>query len=573
MRFLRIALTSTALMLALMGRCAGAANCLKQFKEQPQVFERCKHQNCFIFLSEPPYIMLDKRMKYHEDSTLFPCSRPRDSTFEHLHGSAFEIMAASYKAVDALCVWGGPDCQFNEMVEFIDEQARESPSYKFGATGLLKENKRRLTENVIQSTSLMREELAIFGKHQKNRKPFPVTVLVRPFRRTTWLAFVLFIAAVGVSAVFTARVFGPRAFTVSDFVQYTFHFFMDPQLAVTTAQPHLSLQDSADKTPSECDNEERRRTSERFLTYKAARHLMRVALSAMIVIFLLFYEVAVVNFLFIEQSAPKVRSVKDLTEEDLMQYSVEKKAATEVVWHRTVFKPGKYNPKKPPWKRCKDLNQCFDWALDPEDPVKFVVGFKSAGVYQVTSRHVCQHLTNYETQGEGKLYSFGAGWLYNSHMEKSFTRALDKEILDMHEMGMLPRIIEASAGLPDAEECRSKIADIDVGVIGASVVLLVVPPLLLIFAIVVLYIVKIRWFTAEAARQRERQEQRRQQQMRRLKRMIDLEGFHIITKPPKAHSSGNSASSSLRLNRAHSSSNSTSAGTLRLNGVTHLQSI
>lgn len=524
MRFQRIALPFTAL--ALVFRFGRAGNCLKRLKDFPIEFEECKRINCFMFLNEPPYITLDKRMKNHNDSKLFPCTRPLMSGFSQLQGNAFDVMSSSYEFTNALCVWGGPDCQFNDMVNYIDQA---SSDYKLGATGLLLENKQRLRENVKPSISLLSEVMVIFGEQQESRMGFPVYKLLHPFRRDTWLAFTSFLTAFVMLSMLAARVLGPRSNTVSDVIQNTFQFYVCPTFTSVTIESSPIIADGASMM-------RRQRLGERLATCRAVRHLMRVSLSVTFVIFLMFYEVAVVNFLFIQQSAPRLKNVKDLTKEELAQFCVERDAATEDVWNKTVFSPGKYNIDERPWKRCKDDTECFSWALNDKNPVKYVVGFKSSGVYQITSRNACEKMAIYEIEDEGKiLYSFGAGWLYGSLMKTNFTQALDRDILKMHETDRLPRIIEDNAGIPNFSECRSKITDIDVGVIGASVVLLVVPPFLLISALLFWYSVKIRKLVAEAERRRLRLERKRRYRERQYRRALELECIGFVKKPPTVY--------------------------------------
>lgn len=88
--------------------------------------------------------------------------------------------------------------------------------------------------------------------------------------------------------------------------------------------------------------------------------------------FLLFYEMAVARFLFVEQSRPSLKDVSDLTREQLREYSVEENAATEDTWNRTVFGNGEQYANDSeaayPWHRCSTNSECFDWVLNKEDP-------------------------------------------------------------------------------------------------------------------------------------------------------------------------------------------------------------
>lgn len=448
--------------------------CLSRLSTNEAEFGRCREQPCFIFISEPPYVRLDKSMVNASQSELFPCGEPR-SRYRYLRGSAFDVMQRTDVGNRSLCVWGGPNCQFNQLVDFVDVAATKYPGYQFGVTGLLLENSQRLRANITQSISLLQEELAFFGPARGIRDPFPFYQLVRPFRVQAWLLWIGACATVCLSFWVTACVFGPAPMTPCAL----FTFLMDSKAGVAAGVGNIGNPEARERL-----------IAESLSRFHVARLMLRISVSAMCVIFLLFYEIAVVNFLFIENNKAFVRNIRGLSLKSLRQFSVEENAATEDVWNAATHTPEKYDfadPASFPWKRCKNLTQCFDWAIDPENPVKFVVGFESGGLFQVLRRQKCEELTKYGTQA--RLYSFGAGWLYGRHIPMEFRRRVDQQLADLHEGEELPEIIEDDAGIVDSSSCIAQISDIDVGVIGASVVTLVVPFLVLMIIMVVFY-----WF-------------------------------------------------------------------------------
>eukprot|EP00171_Calliarthron_tuberculosum_P011416 IDg11416t1 len=379
----RFALVGFTLACVLRAAAKGLAQyeCLEHFsKNQSKDFAGCVTKPCFIFVSEEPFIRLDSATRTPNHRKPFPCNKAHWQT-PLLGGSVFNVMALTSAGDGALCVWGGPKCRFNKMVKFIDKAATEAPEYQFGAIGLLSEIKERLTANVAQSVSLAQEELAIFGPDPDIRDSFPFQRLVRPFRLLTWAAFAFFFAAIVIGGWCTACAFGSCSLSL----RRAFHFFMDPREAVVGSAPLLTMQESLDHSPSECVRIYERRRLDRIGLFHVAKILLRLALTAMLIIFLLFYELAVVNFLFIERSRPKVQDVGNLTVDDLRRYAVEEEAATEKLWLNAVYKPGKFDQRRPPWRRCAHLEKCFDWALDEKNEVTYVVGFKSAGISRCSS--------------------------------------------------------------------------------------------------------------------------------------------------------------------------------------------
>lgn len=69
--------------------------------------------------------------------------------------------------------------------------------------------------------------------------------------------------------------------------------------------------------------------------YGLAMALYRIAVLASLGIFLLFYEMAVVNFLFQEENVSLSGSVALLSREELGRYAVWKDSALEDVWNMT----------------------------------------------------------------------------------------------------------------------------------------------------------------------------------------------------------------------------------------------
>lgn len=63
--------------------------------------------------------------------------------------------------------------------------------------------------------------------------------------------------------------------------------------------------------------------------------LYRIAIVAILGIFVLFYEVAVVNVLFQQQKSMLEKSVQTLTDAELKDYAVLKDSALENVWQET----------------------------------------------------------------------------------------------------------------------------------------------------------------------------------------------------------------------------------------------
>ncbi len=112
--------------------------------------------------------------------------------------------------------------------------------------------------------------------------------------------------------------------------------------------------------------------------------------------------------------------------------------------------------------------------------------FQSSLTYHILNRSACNNLTIYGT-GEVPLYSFGAGWLFGSGVPEDFIISVNAQLSDVHIKKEIHRIIDEASGTLDTPQCKSKIEDIDGGVLGASILITTVPLFCVLFFILVYY--------------------------------------------------------------------------------------
>lgn len=251
---------------------------------------------------------------------------------------------------------------FNDMVNFVDNTAKsnKTAAYQFAVRGLLLENSLRQRKHIIQSVSLLAEELVIVGLHSRRptRKPFPFPVIVQPFGALTWICLSVTLFVVAVSAIWTAYTFGPRPFGWRSILTFVAHGYLDYDVARRTPLPFKR----------ETESSFIKRAKDRITVYRLAKHLIRITLQIVLIVFLLFYEMGVARVLFVAQRRPSQKDVGKLTKDELRLYSVEKNSAAEETWNLAVVGDGsKYNKTdkdKFPWRRCSPLSDCFDMVLD-----------------------------------------------------------------------------------------------------------------------------------------------------------------------------------------------------------------
>lgn len=266
--------------------CANQHNdtgkCLQLLKTDPGLFDKCKDEVCYLFLKEPPFIILPPGDKGYSDSVAdyknqapIPC---KDFADHGLRGIAFELHERSPSA-DNLCMWAGHSthCTFNNLVEFTRRKAGRG--YKFAITGLLLETPERQCEHHA-ATSFLDNSMVIIGRTNtagNSGVPGAWDQLTRPFHWITWLIIGLVILSfLAVCVAMTAKFhfFRGRSFVNSFFI------FLGAEEAAWAHENYLI----------ETDDSEHQKPNEVFALatkYALTMSLYRMAVAAFIVIFLL----------------------------------------------------------------------------------------------------------------------------------------------------------------------------------------------------------------------------------------------------------------------------------------------
>ncbi len=119
-----------------------------------------------------------------------------------------------------------------------------------------------------------------------------------------------------------------------------------------------------------------RRVSIKLATYRVARRLLQISIGACTMFCVGSYEYSVFHFLGEKPRQPLVRSIDKLSAKQLGQFSVQKNAATETVFHHVVDPKQTRFPNEAsfPWERCTTEIECFDWLLNDSHPAKMFVG-------------------------------------------------------------------------------------------------------------------------------------------------------------------------------------------------------
>lgn len=296
-------------------RIVDAGGCLRSLRENPALYEKCKSNLCFLFLKEEPYNILPADFSGNPEKYQKPflC---RNVSEEHPRISGISFQILEKLSSDAWCVFAGDasDCPFNALVDFVDLQADKG--YQFGVSGLLLEMPRRRCRHHI-SAPIFDDRVAIVGRIEMSRfatsARSSLARLVKPFHWATWAFFACELLVLFLIASLIARcVVAPRSLSWYDTVSIMLGHNIDISRGIRHA-------------PNE-------RQVLSIVRVAMITLLVNASLIALVAIFVLFYEIGVVNSLFQTQELKIGKQVSSLSCEELRKYAVLKNSALENVW-------------------------------------------------------------------------------------------------------------------------------------------------------------------------------------------------------------------------------------------------
>lgn len=267
-------------------------------------FQVCKSQPCFVFLEQEPHVIIEDHEKLPKKP--FPCRKAKELG---ISGAVFDVLVNSFTDHESnyMCVWGGPreECTYNHLVNFL-YHFRYTHQFAF-ANFLVDLPLRRCMHNV--GAPLRKDRIVIIGRVIDNDMTTDspsrmFSNLLRPFHSETWLLFSgLFLIILTLGALVV--------------------WFLGPKRRPSLSRTLLFLMGHHEVA----QHPHRHRFSISIISLFLNSSI--VALSAIMV---LFYEIAVVNFLFRQNSIPSLKDVGTIPEEDLIEYCVNKNSAVDLVW-------------------------------------------------------------------------------------------------------------------------------------------------------------------------------------------------------------------------------------------------
>lgn len=249
---------------------------------------------------------------------------------------------------DALCVWGGPKCTYNTMVRFLNEKSANpaTRSYQFGITGLAAQLPSRMTNETRVTVTIFELPVLLFKSTAQDRGyKGALETITRGFEPATWAVLVCFEGALLLLGyIFTIRFTG--SFNPADTLLNILH--------------NNGIKMNANDIRTKCR------------MYRASMQLIHIALTLVVAVAAVFYQVAEVNFIFTRVDEVLPKPLREFSDDELSEFSTVQKSALEYALAIAVDPNGTRFPKREfPWYGCMEGMECFRKLIDPEDSVRY----------------------------------------------------------------------------------------------------------------------------------------------------------------------------------------------------------
>ncbi len=259
---------------------------------------------------------LDSNMVAHDNQTIFPC-RDRRAYFPDLNGIIFIVKEAIVPLHDAWCVYGGNQCTFNGMIDFISQHSTPEARYRFGVTGIAFIMPHRIRSTSKPTVPIMEGKMVIVGpRSPPSRKRDSLTSMILPFELGAWLSIVGVVFCFSILWLLVACAF-TRPVNLRSLLQLVVGEYV-PEIPPAPEQP--------EKQQEWLNMQENLRLSKK-VAIAGLRSSFKVFLGTTII----FYEVLIAYHIFEQRSQSVTIDVRGLEKAELSSYGVVGDGAQEFV--------------------------------------------------------------------------------------------------------------------------------------------------------------------------------------------------------------------------------------------------
>eukprot|EP00171_Calliarthron_tuberculosum_P009902 IDg9902t1 len=388
---MRIPVISFAFIVALNGvaNATGTSECVSAFNRDRERFRVCEEAPCFVFIGEEPVVFLDPAFVSDKQAYPFRCSDT--NKYPRLGGYFFHFVRSVPTLSDSYCIWGGPKCTADKMVNFVAENSNSSKAQLIVGCNLFV-LKYRIGEHTIPSISFNEGKVLVFGSSRDKRLTIStaIHVIVQPFEPFAWvLLSCVILGFIGTRILIT--------------LVYT-----------RPLQPALFI-----------------------------RNYLACRFKVFVLIFVLFYELAVVNFIFNYHSDGQAHRVENLSINELKQYAVSKESAESHIFRRFVDPHDRFISKRP-WTETENHTEVFKKILDPSHPARYGISFSDGARYELRKKNLCNKFDLYNTSVP--LHQYSTVWYYGSNLPPKKRTAINQGISELREANKVSPAIDEAVG-------------------------------------------------------------------------------------------------------------------------------
>lgn len=394
---------------------------------------RCNTTECFVMLPQPPYVIIPDQLKRVSLKQGFRC----------LDGKKAGVDGVIISLLSNLTVWKGDEqcyvgegCTFGEMVDWVAAGTR---LVMLGA--MIRTPERRRMENITMGVSIVDDELVVVGQRElaEDSGLGREWALLSPLDPRVWIAaagcFALCVVAVAILKYskplfeedLTAEEGASKKLNdkvlewIKSFMRGVGAVFGFPHFAGNRVQHQV---DGANISTLAVVNGERLvRTSWRLGIYNLSVLLLSFVVAAFFVMWILFYQASLTNYLFQQAETPLGRSVRSLNDAELRNYSVLDNSGVSQAWAGVQLEN---TMGYEPWQKCDTIQGCFE-ELEKTSGGRLILPGVVAR-FHIVAQSRCKELDIFKPSEE--LYKFNGGFLYGLYVKEESRKQIDEELLN-----------------------------------------------------------------------------------------------------------------------------------------------
>ena len=361
------------------------AHCVPEFWRNRDAFNDSLSTVTFVFLFDPPFVVGSERIR-RERTVPFLC---RDRRMKGVFSEMLLEMGRTMPELnEALCVFGGNDCNFDDLIRFVGYAAQMGNRHQFVAGSYLLNMQRRRTKHTIQSAPMLVDSMILMYRNDVNPWPWKDALerIFKPFGLLGWTVIVMFGLILVLCVILFVFRFTPKNRNARDKVHWL------------------------------CTLSHSRWT----MPMKIGWLLLVIMFTIYVAVLLLMYEVSLAVALFRERP-PLLNDINQLSGFEKDRISVVGGAASETILRFFLDQEGKYINSTPPWRRGKSLAQMLEWLKTGQ--VDYVFTFRSSARHTLHKSRMCKKYSAITLNKEEV-----GGWYYSSALVNNLRDSLDKAL-------------------------------------------------------------------------------------------------------------------------------------------------